>query len=412
MHSQPGRSLLRLAQLIVVFCSLLIATLSFPATIFAATPPHSASKTVQQSAATTFQKTNLGGAWYNQSSPDSAVSWGSNRSDEFIIGTDDQLYHYWLDPTPHLEAWGGVWADPRTRLNATGPAAISWGSPRLDVFLAGQNGLLYHYWQNGGNVYQLEALPQANSLFPSYTFVSATTWGVGRLDVFAIGNNRHLYHYWQNGGSTWSWNDLGGSYTAGELPSAVSSGSGRLDVFVPNGSGVAHYWQQSSWLNTNPAFQMQTILTLPSGQFWDDGNSEAYLSAVSWGSGRVDFFAYAYTGNANQLYHAWAQGNDAFSLEALPLSLPTFVTPNVKAVTWGPWRLDVFSVGASSYLGTPLYHIWQQNDSAFQREQIDSGVVTGNAVSACTWGTGRLDVFATEGTSISTPEPLSHFWQG
>jgi len=405
----PGRSM----RVIIALCSLLLIALSLPATVFAATPPRSAAH-VPQRPASTFQLENLGGYWYNQSSPNSAVSWGSNRIDEFLVGTNDQLYHYWLDPTPHLESWGGVWADPRGGLNATGPAAVSWGAPRLDVFLAGQNGLLYHYWQSGGNVFNLEALPQASTLFPSYTYVTATTWGPGRLDVFAVGNNGHLYHYWQNGGNVWNWTDLGGSYIAGELPTAVSWGSGRLDVFLPNGSGIAHYAQQSSWLNVNPPFTLQTILTLPSGQFWDDGNSEAYLSGVSWGSGRLDLFAYAYNGSAgaSQLYHAWSQGGTAFSIEALPLSLPSFDTPNVKAVTWGPWRLDVFSVGDPSYLGTPLYHIWQQNDSAFGIEEINNGVVPGNAVEATTWGPGRLDVFATEGSDRSQPQPLFHFWQG
>ncbi len=411
MFLSPGHMIARLKYLALMLGVFLLITLSFPASAFAATPRSDASASTRQDS--TFSSENLGGSWYNQSSPNAAVSWGANRIDEFIVGTDDQLYHYWLTPTPHLESWGGVWADPGDRLNATGPAAVSWGSPRLDVFLAGQNGLLYHYWQDGGSVYALEALPQANTLFPSYTYVSATTWGTGRLDVFAIGNNRNLYHYWQSGGSTWNWSDLGGNYTPGELAEAVTWGVGRLDVFVPDGNVIAHYAQQSSWFNSNPAFSMQTIEPLPSNGQWADGNSEAYLSAVSWGSGRLDLFAYGYSSSSGsyQLYHLWSQGGTAFSIESLPLSLPSYITPNIKAVTWGQWRLDVFSIGDPSYLGTPLYHIWQQNDSVFQIEEIDNGVVPYNAVAATTWGAGRLDVFATEGSSFSIPEPLYHFWQ-
>ncbi len=413
MLQLPGYTLVRhprLASALFVFCLLTLSLL--PVTAYAATP-HSTPQ-VPQRPASTFQSENLGGNWFSQSSPNAAVSWGSGRTDEFIVGENAQLYHYWLTPTPHLESWGGYWAQSNG-LSATRPAAVSWGSPRLDVFLVGQDGLLYHYWQNGGNVYYLEGLPRATSLFSSDAHVAATTWGSGRLDVFVVGTNGDLFHYWQSGGNTWSWSDLGGTYVEQAAPAAVTWGPGRLDVFIVGKNGLMHYSQQSSWWQSNPPFSVQAIL---SDHIWNGGANTAPPSVVSWGSGRIDLFGYTLNYNAQtaQLYHAWSQGGVTFSEEPLPLTLPFGATTDVKAVTWGAWRLDLFAIGTPGYPddGAPLYHIWQQNDSVFQIETIDNNATSYNEVAATTWGPGRLDVFAVEGptySSTSPGNPLSHFWQ-
>lgn len=414
MLQPPGCTGIRLSRFAgALFAFLALALFSLPATAYAATPHGMAH--APQMPASIFQEENLGGNWSNQSSPNASVSWGPGRLDEFIVGENTQLYHYWLDPTPHLESWGGYWAQS-DGLNATRPAAVSWGAPRLDVFLVGQNGQLYHYWQNGGNVYYLEALPGTGSLFSSDAHVAATTWGQGRLDVFAVGTNGDLYHYWQSGGSTWYSADLGGKYVEQAAPAAVSWGSGRLDVFIVGSSGMMHYWQQASWLQPNPAFSQQTILA---DHLWDGGANTPAPSVVSWGTGRIDLFGYTINSSAQttQLYHAWSQGGVTFSDEPLPLTLPFGAQTNVKAVTWGIWRLDVFSIGTPGYPtdSAPLYHLWQQNDNAFQSEVIDNNVSSYNEVAATTWGAGRLDVFAPDGptyTGFDTGNPLYHFWQG
>src|SRR5258708_26900331 len=119
----------------------------------------------------TFHGEDLGGVWYNPLSPTSAVRWGIGRVDQFVVGENGQLYHYWLNPSPHLESWGGSWSGV-SGINASPPAAVSWGSPRLDVFLVGQNGRLYHYWQAGGSVYYLEMLPAADTTFPANSYIA------------------------------------------------------------------------------------------------------------------------------------------------------------------------------------------------------------------------------------------------
>jgi hypothetical protein len=75
------------------------------------------------------------------------VSWGENRLDVFVLGTDSALYHKWYDGSgwgPSLtgyEYMGGICVDE--------PRVTAWDSDRLDVFVVGTDGGLYHKWWNG-----------------------------------------------------------------------------------------------------------------------------------------------------------------------------------------------------------------------------------------------------------------------
>ena len=68
-------------------------------------------------------------------SPPTVVSWGPNRLDVFVIGTDPQLYHKWWN--------GSAWGPSVTGWEAMGgasmaqPEVVSWGPNRLDVFVVG-----------------------------------------------------------------------------------------------------------------------------------------------------------------------------------------------------------------------------------------------------------------------------------
>jgi hypothetical protein len=70
--------------------------------------------------------------------PPSAVSWGPNRIDVFVQGTDRALY---------TKSWNGsVWSG-YTQLGsnpiAGPPSAVSWGPNRIDIFVQGTDGALY-----------------------------------------------------------------------------------------------------------------------------------------------------------------------------------------------------------------------------------------------------------------------------
>jgi 3D (Asp-Asp-Asp) domain-containing protein len=69
-----------------------------------------------------------------------AVSWGSNRIDIFVKGTDNALWHKWWDGS----RWGG-WESLGGVLTSA-PGAVSWGSNRIDVFARGTDNALWHKW--------------------------------------------------------------------------------------------------------------------------------------------------------------------------------------------------------------------------------------------------------------------------
>ncbi len=77
------------------------------------------------------------------------VSWGSDRLDVFVLGTDSALYHKWWDGSawgPSVTGYeylGGVCTDE--------PRVVSWGTNRLDVFVTGTDKQLYHKWWDGSN---------------------------------------------------------------------------------------------------------------------------------------------------------------------------------------------------------------------------------------------------------------------
>jgi Repeat of unknown function (DUF346) len=81
-----------------------------------------------------------------------------------------------------------------THLMASAPAAVSWGSNRLDVFAQGTDKSLQHWWWDGSS-WGSESLGGALVSAPA-----AVSWGSGRLDVFAQGTDKSLQHWWWDGG--------------------------------------------------------------------------------------------------------------------------------------------------------------------------------------------------------------------
>ena len=75
------------------------------------------------------------------------VTWGANRLDVFVLGTNRALYHKWWN--------GSAWGPSLTGYEAMGgictsaPQVVAWGPNRLDVFVTGTDSALYHKWWNG-----------------------------------------------------------------------------------------------------------------------------------------------------------------------------------------------------------------------------------------------------------------------
>ena len=95
------------------------------------------------------------------------------------------------------------------------PRAVAWGPDRLDVFVTGTDGALYHKWWNGSAWGpSLTGFERMGGVCVGDPEVA--TWGPNRLDVFVIGTDSALYHKWWNG-SAWGPSLTGYEYMGGVI---------------------------------------------------------------------------------------------------------------------------------------------------------------------------------------------------
>jgi hypothetical protein len=222
------------------------------------------------------------------------VSWGPERLDVFVIGTDAALYHkYWSPST----GWGP--ADGFERLGGVivgNPVAVSWAFERLDIFVVGTDLALYHkYWTPssgwGPSANDFERL--GGVIVGSPTAVS---WGPERLDVFVRGTDLALYHkYWSPstgwGPSAQEYERLGGVIVAD--PIAVSWAFQRLDIFVVGTDLALYHKYWSPGTGWGPSVEDYEPL---------GGVILGAPAAVAWAPERLDIFV---VGADRGLYHKY-----------------------------------------------------------------------------------------------------------
>ena len=297
--------------------------------------------------------------WDNRSgiltSPPAVASWGPNRLDVFVSGTDRALWHQAWDGA-HWSAWesrGGALTSP--------PAVASWGPNRLDVFVVGTDLALWHQAWDGSHWSAWESRGGQLASAPS-----VVSWGPNRLDVFAIGMDQAMYHMAWDGANWSAWEPRGGQLNS--APAVVSWGPNRLDVFAQGMDRALYHtaWDGAHW----------------SG--WEDrGGVLASPPAVaSWGPNRLDVFV---EGTDQAMYHmAWDGANwSAWENRGGIINS----TPGV--VAWGPNRLDVFALGTDR----GLFHMawdgahwsgWEAHGGALLSQPVPTS-----------WAANRLDVFLT-----------------
>ncbi|HEX4774703.1 MAG TPA: hypothetical protein VH234_04260 [Candidatus Saccharimonadales bacterium] len=213
--------------------------------------------------------------------------------------------------------------------------------------------------------------PSAPTLAPT-----AVSWGSGRVDVFERGADNNIYHkYYSNG---WSgWENLGGATY--DAPAVASWGSGRLDLFIRGtDNAIYHKWYQdgSGWSGWEAVSGGNTTYSAP--------------TAVSWGSGRIDLVV---RGTDNNVYHKYYQ-NGWSGWEAISYANTTYDAPAISS--WAPGRLDVFVRGTDNV----IYHKWYQSGwSGWE----SLGGATYSAPTAVSWGSGRIDLFV-RGTDNSVAQ--------
>ena len=326
------------------------------------------------------------GAIRPSSSP--VVSWGPNRLDTFVLGTDRAMYHKW---------WGGnAWGPSATGYESMGgvctsvPQAVSWGPNRLDVFVTGTDSALYHKWWNGSawgpSVTGYEFMGGACVGDPRII-----SWEPNRLDVFVLGTNRALFHKWYNGAwgpSLTGYENLGGVCLG--QPEIVSWGPNRLDIFVIGTDRALYHkwWNGSAWGPSITGYEnLGGVCTSPP-------------KVVAWGPNRLDVFV---TGTDGALYHKWWNGSSwGPSVKGFE-NLGGVCVDQPEVVAWGPNRLDIFVIGTDS----GLYHKWW-NGSAWGPSVTGYEKMGGVCTSqprVLAWGPNRLDVFVT-----GTDSGLYHKW--
>ncbi|MFI5681887.1 hypothetical protein [Streptomyces cellulosae] len=152
-----------------------------------------------------------------------AASAKDSRIDLFGLDRTNQLRHA---SAPADGSWGPF--------NAIGgnfqgtPAAVSWGTGRLDVFARGATtNKLFHRTQYGTQ-WNRTWTDLGGALLSG---PGAASWGPNRLDVFAKDKEHHLVHKFFDGSSWSDWTDLG-LVATDDNPAAVSRKPGNIELFV------------------------------------------------------------------------------------------------------------------------------------------------------------------------------------
>lgn len=164
--------------------------------------------------------------------------------DVFARGADNALWHTWR---------GNAWSGQRESLGhppsgplTSAPTVASWGEGRLDVFVRGSDNRL---WQrtcdipisagvcDGNDWSPWQAPPVGGGALGSAP--AAVSWGSGRIDVFTRGTDSTPYHVsFDNGSWGPGWVPLGGQTF--HAPAVASPGQGRLYLFVRGTNGILY----------------------------------------------------------------------------------------------------------------------------------------------------------------------------
>ncbi|GEM_PF-5483923 len=165
-------------------------------------------------------------------------TWGGERLDACVRGSDAGLWHAWRD--------GGGWSRWESlggRLTSA-PAAVSWGHGRLDVVAVGTDKAVWHRWFEGRWA-QWESLGGSTGNAPAIC-----SWGPGRLDIFVRGDDGSLWQRYFDGAWSEGWVPLGGQIYS---PAATSSRFGRIDILARTQQGrLVHRWFDHGWSGWSP----------------------------------------------------------------------------------------------------------------------------------------------------------------
>jgi len=281
------------------------------------------------------------------------------------------------------------------------PGAVSQGPGYINVFARGQD---FREWQNwfSGSSWQINwnyiDNPSPNSSAPS-----AISWGSGHMDVFETRNGQLWHDYYLSSQGGWQgWSSIGApsGVLLGGTPTVIAQGPGYINVFARGSDGrLWQVWYQNGvWYNN----------------YWnyieDPNKSTSQTSAVSWGVGHMDVFE---TRNG-QLWHDYYLSSQGGWQGWQPLGSPggTILNGQPGAVSQGPGYINVFARGSDGR----LWQVWYQNGVWYNNywNYIDNPSPNSSAPSAISYGSGHMDVFETRSGQLWHDYYLSSQggWQG
>ena len=237
------------------------------------------------------------------------------RLEVFMIDFNGQLYHVWQTEPNRSAGEIGKWFTtfgsgvllgkqliPGAKLSARRRLAVAQNADgRLELFVVGLDGQLYHTWQTTKNNSSewSEWAPLGGGSLPSDPVVAQNA--DGRLEVFVVRSNGQLYHLWQtepNG--TWSTAaSLGGQWSPLKRPAIAQNADDRLEIFmVGSGRQLYHRWQ------TEPSSsnQWSPDWTIFGPERWPLSSNPAIARNAD---GRLEVFMVGSVGSDKQLYHRW-----------------------------------------------------------------------------------------------------------
>jgi hypothetical protein len=197
---------------------------------------------------------NLGGT-FPPTTRVAAVARTQNNLDLFICGNDGFVYTSWWTNKSDWSGIGNKWRN----IGGIFPVgamvtAVARKADQLDLFITGINGDIYtSWWFPAGDWSGLNGWESLGGIFNSHTEVAAVHRSPGSLDLFVCGDNGLVYTTWWSEGNNWSsitnqgWLNIGGTFPANVHVDAVSRTTGNMDLFICGIDGRVY----TSWWNVS-----------------------------------------------------------------------------------------------------------------------------------------------------------------
>ncbi|GII20416.1 hypothetical protein [Planosporangium mesophilum] len=307
-----------------------------------------------------------------------------NCADVFASYTDGRLYHSYL-VSGSWQPWKLL---PASTTVASAVSVGSWSTNHYDVFVRGTDNAVWHSWMDtAGAWYNMSSLGGSVNSAPS-----VTSWAAGRFDVVARGTDNALWHVSHNNGAWQPGSSIGG--TLNSAPAVASMGAGRVDVFSTGSRSdvLQATFQNSAW--SGPAHAFSRWQSIPVQRY----SRSSVMQLAPTNGARVGMVEYSYVDNLGRLRYAQGDPDSTAFTAWSTLSPAADAYTGPPALTQQPdGRLQVAGHKTDGDVGT----VTQQDPSipSWAGWKDAGGWVTSDVTSG-TLPDGRIVLFAVDGDGV------------